>query len=105
MFPELPLFRDAHKDLDATVWFGIFGPAHMPPARKQYSSTGAMTVNIVELIEFASRIYTLQPGDVLLTGTPEGVGEVEPGDVITCSIRGIGEMTLPVRLHPAHAAR
>jgi tripartite-type tricarboxylate transporter receptor subunit TctC len=32
MFPELPLFRDAHKDLDATVWFGIFGPAHMPPA-------------------------------------------------------------------------
>jgi tripartite-type tricarboxylate transporter receptor subunit TctC len=29
-FPELPLFKDAHKDLDATVWFGIFGPANMP---------------------------------------------------------------------------
>jgi 2,4-diketo-3-deoxy-L-fuconate hydrolase len=73
--------------------------------RRQYSSTGAMTVNIVELIALASRIYTLQPGDVLLTGTPEGVGEVKPGDVIACSIDGVGDMTLPVRLHPAHAAR
>jgi 2,4-diketo-3-deoxy-L-fuconate hydrolase len=73
--------------------------------RRQYSSTGAMTVNIGELIAFASRVYTLQPGDVLLTGTPEGVGEVHPGDVMHCSCSGIGEMTVPVRLHPAYAGR
>jgi len=71
---------------------------------RQHSSTGAMTIDIADLIELASRMYTLQPGDVLLTGTPEGVGEVKPGDVITAACAGIGEMTLPVRLHPAFAA-
>lgn len=71
--------------------------------RRQHTSTSAMTVNIVELIELASRIYTLQPGDVLLTGTPEGVGEVHPGDLMHCVCSGIGEMAVPVRLHPAYA--
>lgn len=73
--------------------------------RRQHSSTGAMTVDIADLIALASRVYTLQPGDVLLTGTPEGVGEVHPGDVITVSCTGVGEMKVPVRLHPAHAPR
>ena len=48
------------------------------------------------LIEFASSFYTLHPGDILMTGTPEGVGPVHPGDVITAKIDAIGEMTVGV---------
>ncbi|VCU72029.1 Ureidoglycolate lyase [Pigmentiphaga humi] len=71
---------------------------------KQTSSTSVMTVGIAELIALASRMYTLQPGDVLLTGTPQGVGAVRPGDVMQCSCSGIGEMQVPVRLHGNHAS-
>jgi 2,4-didehydro-3-deoxy-L-rhamnonate hydrolase len=56
-----------------------------------------MTVRIPELIEIASRIYTLHPGDVLLTGSPEGVSQVSPGDRIRAGCDGIGEMTVDVR--------
>ena len=63
---------------------------------RQRSSTSAMTMDITELIAFASKFYSLHPGDVLLTGTPEGVGPVVPGDKIRASCSGIGEMTLRV---------
>jgi 2-keto-4-pentenoate hydratase/2-oxohepta-3-ene-1,7-dioic acid hydratase in catechol pathway len=49
------------------------------------------------LIAFATSFYTLMPGDVLLTGTPEGVGPIRAGDVIRSAISGIGEMTTFVR--------
>jgi 2-keto-4-pentenoate hydratase/2-oxohepta-3-ene-1,7-dioic acid hydratase in catechol pathway len=49
------------------------------------------------LIEFAASFYTLLPGDVLLSGTPEGVGPIKPGDVMRASIEGVGEMTVHVR--------
>lgn len=65
--------------------------------RRQHSSTGAMTVDIPDLIEFASRAYTLHPGDVILTGTPEGVGPVVPGDEVRVACEGIGEMSFRVR--------
>jgi 2-keto-4-pentenoate hydratase/2-oxohepta-3-ene-1,7-dioic acid hydratase in catechol pathway len=64
--------------------------------RRQHTNTGAMTVDIPDLIEAASRVYTLHPGDVILTGTPEGVGPVQPGDEIRAACDGIGEMTLRV---------
>jgi 2-keto-4-pentenoate hydratase/2-oxohepta-3-ene-1,7-dioic acid hydratase in catechol pathway len=59
-------------------------------ALRQDSSTASMTVNIPDLIAFASRAYTLYPGDVILTGTPEGVGPVRAGDVITAGSPAIG---------------
>ena len=65
--------------------------------RRQHTSTGAMTVDIPDLIEFASRVYTLHPGDVILTGTPEGVGPVVAGDEVRVACEGIGEMTFKVR--------
>lgn len=68
--------------------------------RRQHSSTGAMTIDIPDLIEIASRLYTLHPGDVILTGTPEGVGPVVPGDEIRVACDGIGEMKLQVSSHP-----
>jgi len=69
-------------------------------ARRQHSSTGAMTIDIPDLIAIASAVYTLHPGDVILTGTPEGVGPVQPGDVVRVACEGLGEMTLGVSSHP-----
>jgi 2-keto-4-pentenoate hydratase/2-oxohepta-3-ene-1,7-dioic acid hydratase in catechol pathway len=52
---------------------------------------------VPELIEFATSFYTLFPGDILLTGTPEGVAPIQPGDVMHARIAGIGEMVVHVR--------
>lgn len=64
---------------------------------RQSANTRDMIVGIAELIELASSVLTLQPGDVLATGTPEGVGPMLPGDRIRIEIEGVGGMTLPVR--------
>ena len=48
-------------------------------------------------IEFASEFYTIYPGDVLFTGSPPGVSQVQPGDVMHCACDQIGEMTVTVR--------
>jgi 2-keto-4-pentenoate hydratase/2-oxohepta-3-ene-1,7-dioic acid hydratase in catechol pathway len=54
------------------------------------------------LIEFASAFYTLYPGDLIYTGTPEGVGPVKPGDTIICRSNPIlGELKVAVRAHDA----
>jgi len=65
--------------------------------RRQQSNTRNMTLGVAELIEMASAIYTLYPGDVVFTGTPEGVSPIEPGDEILATIQGIGSMRVPVR--------
>jgi 2-keto-4-pentenoate hydratase/2-oxohepta-3-ene-1,7-dioic acid hydratase in catechol pathway len=64
---------------------------------RQRASTRDLIIPIPELIAFASSFYTLMPGDVLLTGTPEGVGPIEPGDVLDAAIAGIGRMQVRVR--------
>ena len=63
---------------------------------RQTGSTADMTLGIAELIEFASAYYSLYPGDLLLTGTPAGVGPVVAGDVINANIEGIGELVVQV---------
>jgi 2,4-didehydro-3-deoxy-L-rhamnonate hydrolase len=63
----------------------------------QRSSTAAMTVGVERLIELAAANYTLHPGDVIMTGTPEGVGPVVDGDTIKAHCQGIGDMTVPVK--------
>ncbi|MDB5914626.1 MAG: 5-carboxymethyl-2-oxo-hex-3-ene,7-dioate decarboxylase [Ramlibacter sp.] len=67
--------------------------------RRQHSSTGAMTVDIPDLIAIASSMYTLHPGDVILTGTPEGVGPVVPGDTVRVACDRLGEMSFAVSAH------
>jgi 2-keto-4-pentenoate hydratase/2-oxohepta-3-ene-1,7-dioic acid hydratase in catechol pathway len=52
-----------------------------------------MIFGIAALVSFASRIMTLLPGDLIATGTPEGVGPLQPGDEVTVSIEGIGRLT------------
>ena len=63
---------------------------------RQKANTRDLILGVSELIEFASSFYTLLPGDVLLSGTPEGVGPIQPGDVMHARIEGIGEMKVSV---------
>lgn len=49
------------------------------------------------LISYVTRHMTLEPGDVLITGTPEGVSEILPGDTVTASVQGVGSVTNRVR--------
>lgn len=64
---------------------------------KQRSSTSHLIFNIPELVSFISGIMTLNPGDVILTGTPSGVGPVAVGDKVEVEIEGIGTLTNVVR--------
>jgi len=57
---------------------------------KQSSSTSNMIFKTEELMSFISNIMTLNPGDVIMTGTPPGVGEMNRGDVVEVEIEGIG---------------
>lgn len=64
---------------------------------RQKANTRDLILNISQLIEYASSFYTLQPGDILFTGTPEGVGPVVAGDTIRVTMQGIGEVEVAVR--------
>ncbi|UUX95306.1 fumarylacetoacetate hydrolase family protein [Aquabacterium sp. J223] len=66
---------------------------------RQRSNTRHLVVDVGGLIEMASAMYTLQPGDVIMTGTPHGVGPVVPGDTIRASVQGIGEAAVSVGAH------
>lgn len=63
---------------------------------RQDANTREMIIGIAELIERISSVLPLNPGDVVASGTPEGVGPVNPGDRVRIAIDGIGEMTLAV---------
>ena len=64
---------------------------------RQASNTKYLILGVAELIEFASAFYTLYPGDIVITGTPEGVSPIVPGDHIVASIEKIGTMEVDVR--------
>src|SRR6185369_16842881 len=63
---------------------------------RQDASTSDLILGVGELIAWASSFYTLHPGDVLLTGTPQGVGPVKPGDTMQARIERIGSMQVKV---------
>jgi 2-keto-4-pentenoate hydratase/2-oxohepta-3-ene-1,7-dioic acid hydratase in catechol pathway len=64
---------------------------------RQDGRTSQLIHDIATLIEFISGVMTLLPGDVILTGTPAGVGPIVDGDTVTIEIEGIGALTNPVR--------
>jgi 2-keto-4-pentenoate hydratase/2-oxohepta-3-ene-1,7-dioic acid hydratase in catechol pathway len=73
---------------------------------RQNSNTNMLIYDCRRLIEFASSFYTLYPGDLIYTGTPEGVGPVRPGDIIVCrSTPALGELKVAVRAHDASGAQ
>ncbi|HEY5897994.1 MAG TPA: fumarylacetoacetate hydrolase family protein [Burkholderiales bacterium] len=63
---------------------------------RQDAHTSDLILSVAELIEWGSAFYTLHPGDVIFTGTPQGVGPVRPGDVLLASIERIGSMQVRV---------
>jgi len=63
---------------------------------RQDSSTSDLIFSVPQLIEVISRVMTLEPGDLISTGTPSGVGPIAPGDVIEIEIEGIGILRNPV---------
>jgi 2,4-didehydro-3-deoxy-L-rhamnonate hydrolase len=72
---------------------------------RQDSNTDRLIYDCRRLIEFASSFYTLYPGDLIYTGTPEGVGPVKPGDIIICrSSPVLGELKIAVRAHAMSGA-
>ncbi len=68
---------------------------------RQNNNTKNLLIKVRELIAWASIYYTLQPGDVFMTGTPDGVGPVVPGDTIDARIDKLGAMQVKVRAQKA----
>ena len=63
---------------------------------RQSSNTRHLVYNVERLIEYASSTYTLHPGDVIMTGTPAGVGPVKPGDLLSAEIQSIGRFDIRI---------
>lgn len=72
------------------LWLSVNGQM------RQQSNTRHMVYDVARLIEFASSFYTLHPGDVIMTGTPQGVGPVLPGDTIRAGVAQVGEFEIRV---------
>lgn len=103
--------RSFRKSLDTFTVLGPFvvtadeiaDPGHLDleisvgDELRQKSNTSLLIWGVAKLIAYASKAYTLYPGDVIMTGTPEGVAPVSPGDTMRASIEGIGEMRVKVR--------
>lgn len=73
-----------------SLWLDVNGQ------ERQRASVSQLIYDVAKLIEFASSFYTLEPGDVIMTGTPEGVGPVRPGDILTAGIDGLGALHMRV---------
>ncbi len=63
---------------------------------RQNGTSSDMINRIPQIIAYISGIFTLNPGDVILTGTPAGVGQVRAGDVMTAEIASVGRLAIPV---------
>lgn len=74
---------------------------HVNGEMRQMASTRDMVFSVRKLIAFTSSVMTMEPGDVLLTGTPSGVGPLHPHDVVEVTIEGIGSLRNPVAPTPA----
>jgi len=65
---------------------------------RQKSNTNQLIFKVPELIEYISGLMTLEPGDIISTGTPEGIAPIHPGDVVEAKVERIGTLTNYVRL-------
>jgi fumarylpyruvate hydrolase len=74
----------------AAIWLRVNGQ------ERQRSTTGKMIWNLAETIEHLSTAWTLKPGDLIYTGTPEGVAAVKPGDQIECGVDGLTPISLRI---------
>lgn len=86
----LPLGPCIETDIDAS---NINIKLYLNDQLKQSSNTNDLIFKIPELVAFITEVMTLYPGDVILTGTPSGVGPMDVGDVVTVELEGIGSLT------------
>jgi 2-keto-4-pentenoate hydratase/2-oxohepta-3-ene-1,7-dioic acid hydratase in catechol pathway len=73
---------------------------HVNGQLRQMASTRDMLFPVPQLLAYVSSIMTLEPGDVLLTGTPSGIGPLAAGDEVRVEVEGLGALTNPVRNDP-----
>jgi 2-keto-4-pentenoate hydratase/2-oxohepta-3-ene-1,7-dioic acid hydratase in catechol pathway len=78
------------QDLRLKLWVG--------DEPRQDGWTGDMVHKVTDLLQHASSWTTLEPGDIILTGTPDGVGPVIPGKTVRCEIPGVASLVNPVKL-------
>jgi 2-keto-4-pentenoate hydratase/2-oxohepta-3-ene-1,7-dioic acid hydratase in catechol pathway len=71
---------------------------HVNGELRQMASTHDMIFHVDQIIAFASSIMTLEPGDVIMTGTPAGISPLHPGDVVEVTIEGLGKLHNPVAI-------
>lgn len=81
------------NDLD---WHELEVIGRVNGVQRQRAPVSDMIFSIPVLIEYISHIMTLEPGDLILTGTPEGVGKLQHGDVVEVEIPGVGVLSNPV---------
>ena len=77
-------------------WKGVRVETRVNGQVKQSESTTAFIFSVDVVLRFVSQVMTLLPGDLILTGTPAGIGPLVAGDQVTVSIEGIGSLTNPV---------
>jgi 5-oxopent-3-ene-1,2,5-tricarboxylate decarboxylase/2-hydroxyhepta-2,4-diene-1,7-dioate isomerase len=75
---------------------GLAMRAYVNGELRQEASTRGMLFSIPEILEFISRFMTLEAGDVILTGTPKGISQVRPGDLMRMEIEGLGALENPI---------
>lgn len=73
---------------------------HVNDELRQMATTRDMVFSIRQLMVYVTSVMTLEAGDVLLTGTPSGVGQLLPGDLVSVTIEGLGELNNPVAQDP-----
>jgi fumarylpyruvate hydrolase len=92
--PLVPASTLGHPT-DKLVWLDVNGQ------RKQEGNLNELIWTIPEVIAYLSTLVTLAPGDLIYTGTPAGVGQLNPGDVVTGGVADVAEFTLTFGPKPA----
>src|SRR2546430_14291286 len=85
---DVPVDRDRLTELEAVC--------RVNGRERQRARASQMTFGIVPLVAYVSQAMTLEPGDLIATGTPAGVGPLQPGDVVEVEIPGVGILPNPV---------
>jgi 2-keto-4-pentenoate hydratase/2-oxohepta-3-ene-1,7-dioic acid hydratase in catechol pathway len=77
-------------------WRGLEVVGRVNGEVRQHGRATDMMFGVPEIIAYINRIMTLEPGDIIATGTPEGVGPLKPGDIVEIEVQGIGRISNPV---------
>jgi 2-keto-4-pentenoate hydratase/2-oxohepta-3-ene-1,7-dioic acid hydratase in catechol pathway len=88
--PWLTTADEAGDTTSLGLWLNVNG------SRRQDGNTAQMLHKIAAIVSCASRYFRLLPGDVIMTGTPAGVGPLQPGDTVECGVEGLGNMRVAV---------